>query len=337
MAFNSKLLSVLEGAKPPTPPIWLMRQAGRYMPEYRAVREKVSFLELCKSPELACEVTLQPVELLGVDAAILFSDILVPIEPMGAGLDFNPAPVIKNPVRDLAGAERLKTLSPLSDLPFLFNSIRLLKARLEVPLIGFCGAPFTLACYLTEGRGSKDFLEIKKLMYSNTHAYRLLMEKLTDSMIRYLQTQIDAGADAVQIFDTWAGVLSPSDYGEFVVPYLRRLTNNLKGAPVIYFAKAGAGHFRHMKGLSVKCIGVDWTTDLELADELLERRYPLQGNLDPAVLLSDPANLIKAADAVIDAGRKLEHGHIFNLGHGILPSTPTENVKALIRHVQWRE
>jgi uroporphyrinogen decarboxylase len=334
MAFNGKLLSVLEGAKPPTPPIWLMRQAGRYMPEYRAVRERVSFLELCKTPELACEVTLQPVELLGVDAAILFSDILIPVEPMGAALEFNPSPVIKNPVRDIKSAERLKTLSPQADVPFVLHAVKLLKRRLKVPLIGFCGAPFTLACYLAEGGGSKDFLEIKKLLYNNPAAFRLLMDKLTDGMIRYLQAQIDAGADAVQIFDTWAGILSPADYGEYVIDYITRLTASLKGAPIIYFAKAGAGHFRYMRHLPVQAVGVDWTTELNLADELLGGQFPLQGNLDPAALFSDAASIIKAADAVLAQGANLKRGHIFNLGHGILPATPVENAAALIRHVQ---
>ncbi|MDR2104705.1 MAG: uroporphyrinogen decarboxylase, partial [Deferribacteraceae bacterium] len=250
MAFNGKLLSVLEGTKlTVNPPIWLMRQAGRYMPEYMKVRQRVSFLELCKSPELACEVTLQPVELLGVDAAILFSDILIPLEPMGVSIEFAPAPSIKEPLCDALRVERLKRLSPLADLPFVFNTIRLLKTRLEVPLIGFCGAPFTLACYLTQGGAAREFTEIKRLIYTETKTYRILMDKLTDSMASYLQAQITSGADALQIFDTWAGILSPADYGEFVIPYLQRLISSLKGAPVIYFAKAGAGHFKYIKNL----------------------------------------------------------------------------------------
>jgi uroporphyrinogen decarboxylase len=193
-----------------------------------------------------------------------------------------------------------------------------------------------LACYLAEGGSSKDFIEIKKLLYNNELAYRLIMDKLTDAMTRYLQAQIYAGCDAVQIFDTWAGVLSPSDYGEFVLPYLLRLTDSLKGAPVIYFAKAGAGHFRYIKQLPVKCIGVDWSTDLDLAEELLEAKFCLQGNLDPALLFSDAPKFIKAADDLMSLGAKLEHGHIFNLGHGVLASTPFENVKTLVKHVQGR-
>jgi uroporphyrinogen decarboxylase len=303
------------------------------MPEYMGVRRKVSFLELCKSPELACEVTLQPVELFGVDAAILFSDILIPLEPMGATLEFNPAPLIKEPLRDAAGVEKLKQLSPLADIPFVFNAVRLLKTRLKVPLIGFCGAPFTLACYLVEGGSSKDFIEIKRLIYTEEKTYGMLMDKLTDSMAGYLQAQISSGADVVQIFDTWAGVLSPADYGEFVIPYLKRLISSLEGAPVIYFAKAGAGHFKYIKELPAKCIGVDWTTELGTADELLGKRFILQGNLDPAVLLTNTDTVIKAAGNILTAGSKLSRGHIFNLGHGVLPATPVENVQILVRHV----
>jgi uroporphyrinogen decarboxylase len=277
------------------------------------------------------------VEILGTDAAILFSDILIPVEPMGAILEFNPAPVIKNPVRSLPDVEKLKLFSPLSELPFVFNAIRLLKSRLHVPLIGFCGAPFTLACYLSEGGGSRDFTEIKKLIFTDYATYRLLMDKLTDAMISYLQAQIDAGADAVQIFDTWAGILSPSDYGDYAAPFIARLTASLKGAPVIYFARAGAGHFPYMRDFPVRCIGVDWTTELDFADTLLESRFCLQGNLDPAILLADPPAVIKAAGKVLERAAKLQNGHIFNLGHGVLPSTPAENVKTLVRFVQGRE
>jgi uroporphyrinogen decarboxylase len=305
------------------------------MPEYRAIREKTSFLELCRTPELACEVTLQPVDALGVDAAILFSDILTPIPPMGIDLEFNPAPIIKNPVTNPADAESLKIYEPKSELAFVYETIRLLKRRLNVPLIGFCGAPFTLACYLAEGGGSKDFLNIKKLMFRSGKTYPLLMDKLTDLMIRYLQAQIDSGCDAVQIFDTWAGVLSPETYKTFVLPYVKRLAASLKGAPIIYFAKSGAGHFRCLSALPVQAMGVDWTVELDLADELLGGGFCLQGNLDPAILFADPEKLIEAADYTLSRAQTLK-GYIFNLGHGILPATPVDNVKKLVRFVQGK-
>lgn len=276
---------------------------------------------------------MQPIRFFGLDAAILFSDILIPVEPMGIKLDFNPAPVIANPVRTLADADALRVPDAKSELPYVYETVRLLKSKLSVPLIGFSGAPFTLASYMVEGGGSKSFLEIKKLMHSSGGAYRVLMEKLSESTIQYLQAQIDNGCDAVQMFDTWAGVLSPADYREYVLPYVEKIADRLKGAPLIYFAKEGAAYFDDMRKLNCAGIGVDWKTDLDLANKLLGGKFCLQGNMDPALLFADQASIKKTAADIINAG-KAAPGHIFNLGHGIMPNTPVENVKALVDFVK---
>jgi uroporphyrinogen decarboxylase len=327
---NRLLLDVLEGKKVDRPPIWLMRQAGRYMPEYMDVRKKVSFLELCKTPELAAKVTHQPVDILGVDAAILFSDILIPVEPMGVKLDFNPAPVISNPVRNRDDAEKLTIIDPYIDVPFVIDTVKLLVRDLDVPLIGFSGAPFTLACYMVEGGGSKNFIHIKKMMHTDPKTYGILMEKLTKSTINYLQSQIDGGCPVVQIFDTWAGILSPCEYAEKVFPYVDLLINSLKNAHIIYFAKDSATFYKHIKDLKCSGIGVDWKIDLEDADSFLGRgEFVLQGNLDPVALFTDKETIKKMASLIVEKGKQLK-GHIFNLGHGILPETPVENVKYLV-------
>src|SRR5512135_289303 len=213
-----------------TTPVWLMRQAGRYMPEYRVVRGKVSFLELCKSPELCTEVTLQPIDALGVDAAILFSDILVPIEPMGMKLDFTPAPLFEKPIRTQADVDALRVIEPEADVPYVMETVKMLRRELEgrVPLIGFSGAPFTLVSYMVEGGGSKNFLKLKSMMWNEPAVYRSLMEKVTETVIRYLNAQVEAGAQALQIFDTWGGVLSPGDYLNYVLPYTRRVIDGVK-------------------------------------------------------------------------------------------------------------
>lgn len=331
--FNDIFLRALAGEKTSRPPVWLMRQAGRYMPEYMAVRSKVSFLELCKTPELACEVTLQPVDILGVDAAILFSDILIPVEKMGVQLDFNPSPVISNPVRTQQDADRLVVYDPEKELPYVYEAIKLLISKLNVPLIGFSGAPFTLASYMVEGGGSKNFLELKKLMHSSAKTYSTLMKKLTESTRLYLQAQIDAGCPVVQIFDTWAGILSTDDYREFVLPYVKELTNSLKNAHVIYFAKDGAAYFDDLKELNCSGMGLDWKTDIDKADTMLDHKFILQGNMDPALLFADKQSITKAAKRIIERGKKAK-GHIFNLGHGIMPATPVDNVKHLVNIVK---
>lgn len=330
---NELLLKTLNGEKSDRPPVWLMRQAGRYMAEYMEVRKKVTFLELCKTPELAAKVTHQPVDILGVDAAILFSDILIPVEPMGVNLDFNPAPVISSPIRSLKEAEDLKIVEPERDLKFVIETVKLLVRDLKVPLIGFSGAPFTLACYMVEGGGSKNFIEIKKVMLSKEKTYSVLMEKLTLSTIKYLQSQIDNGCPVVQIFDTWAGILSPIEYEEFVFPYVNELINNLKNAHVIYFAKDSATFYKIIKKLNCSGIGVDWKIDLDDANDLLGNRFILQGNLDPVSLFADRDTIKRMTKCILEKGKRAK-GHIFNLGHGILPETPVENVKYLVNLVK---
>ncbi|BAI79819.1 uroporphyrinogen decarboxylase [Deferribacter desulfuricans SSM1] len=330
---NDLLLKVLDGEKVERPPIWLMRQAGRYMKEYRDVRSKVTFLELCKTPELACEVTLQPIRAFGLDAAIVFSDILIPIEPMGVELDFNPAPVIANPIRSKTDAEKLTLVDPYKDLNFVIETVKLLVSKLDVPLIGFSGAPFTLACYMVEGKGSKNFDVIKTFMRNDEDGYRILMEKLSDSTIKYLQAQIDNGCPVVQIFDTWAGVLSPYDYEKYVFPYVDYIINNLKNAKVIYFAKNGATFFNSLKKLKCDALGVDWSVNLEDYAKLTDDEFVLQGNMDPTLLFASQDKIREMTKTIINEGKNIK-GHIFNLGHGILPQTPVENVEFLVKFVK---
>ena len=332
MAFDDLLLKALHKEKTERPPVWLMRQAGRYMPEYMAVRKNVTFLELCKTPELACEVTLQPIDILGADAAILFSDILIPIEPIGIDLNFNPAPVIANPVRTQDDINKLRAFNPESDAPFVYKTIDLLVKKLNVPLIGFSGAPFTLACYMTEGGGSKSFLEIRKMMLNTQALYHSLMAKLTEDTIKYLQAQVSHGCAAIQMFDTWAGILPPAEYKEMVFPYVKEISESIS-APFIYFAKDGSAYFETMKELNCAGIGVDWKTTLSEADKKLGGKFTLQGNMDPAVLFSNKETITKTAQNIIEEGKKCA-GHIFNLGHGIMPQTPVENVKHLINTVK---
>jgi len=331
---NNLLIDVLDGKKVDRPPVWLMRQAGRYMPEYMEVRRKVTFLELCKNPELAAKVTHQPVDILGVDAAILFSDILIPVEPMGVKLDFDPAPIISNPVRNQKDADRLTILEPYKDVPFVVETVKLLVKDLKVPLIGFSGAPFTLACYMVEGGGSKNFIEIKRMMHNDNKSFSTLMEKLTISTIKYLQAQIDNGCPVVQIFDTWAGILSPCEYAEMVLPFVNILVDNLKNAHVVYFAKDSATFYKYISNLKCSCIGVDWKIELDEADKQLGKgKFVLQGNMDPVILFTNREKIRNIAKLIVDKGKSLK-GHIFNLGHGILPNTPVENVKYLVELIK---
>lgn len=334
MAFNDLLLRTLNGEKTDRPPVWFMRQAGRYMKEYRDVRSKVSFLELCKSPELCTEVTLQPIRAFGFDNAILFSDILIPVEPMGIQLDFNPAPIIANPVRTLADADRLRVIDPAKDVPFVMETVKMLVKALDVPLIGFSGAPFTLACYMVEGKGSKNFEHIKIMMHTEPKAYAVLMEKLTESTLKYLQAQADAGAHVLQMFDTWAGVLSPYDYEKFVFPYVSHIADNIKDTPLIYFAKDSYSFYDTIGRLKCAGMGVDWKTKLVDADEKLGRgKFALQGNFDPVLLFGSKEAIKEQAEIILAEGKTLK-GHIFNLGHGILPPTPVENVEYLVKIVK---
>ena len=329
----------------PHTPIWVMRQAGRYLPEYRAIREEVDFLTLTKTPELAAEVTLQPVRRFGVDAAILFSDIMTPLEGMGLELEFAPGPVIANPVRSSADAESLRVADPDETVPFVLETIRILRRELpaSAPLIGFAGAPFTTYCYAVEGGGSKTFREAKAFMFAEPVAARLLLEKIADTTARYLGAQAEAGAQALMIFDSWAGILSPEAYRAFALPAVDRIVAALKehAVPLIYFPNQGATLLAAAKELDVDVIGVDWRTPLSTARRILGPELAVQGNLDPAALFAPKEELARQVDGVLkEAGR--EPGHIFNLGHGIERTTDPETMKFLVDYVheksaRWRE
>ncbi|HKV44526.1 MAG TPA: uroporphyrinogen decarboxylase [bacterium] len=318
-------------------PVWLMRQAGRYLPEYRAIRERLGLLELCKTPEAAAEVTLLAVDRLQVDAAIIFADILLVVEPLGVGLEFvgGEGPVIERPVRTPADADRLRGVDPAESLAFVFEAVRLAKRGLagRVPLIGFAGGPFTVASYLVEGHSSRDFLATKTLMYRHPATWGALMDALTSLTIGYLNGQIAAGADAVQLFDSWIGCLSPDDYRRFVLPHVRRLFRALTpGVPAIHFGTGTAGLLELMPEAGGDVIGVDWRVDLGEAWRRLGAAVGVQGNLDPALLLADPDEIRRGVRAVLSsaAGRP---GHIFNLGHGVLPNTPWRHAAAMVEFV----
>jgi uroporphyrinogen decarboxylase len=319
-------------------PVWFMRQAGRYMAEYRALRERNTLLELCKKPELACEVTLQPIRAHGMDAAILFADILLPLEPMGAPFEFaaGEGPVIHQPVRDAAAVERLRLFEPQEGLGYVLDAIRLIRRELDgkTPLIGFAGAPFTLASYLVEGGKSSNYLRTKRLMYGEPETWRALMTKLSEVVRRYLHAQIEAGAQAVQLFDSWVGALSPLDYAEFVQPHVRHILQSVMtaGVPVIHFGTDTGSLLELQREAGGTVIGVDWRTPLDSAWQRLGSGVAVQGNLDPLLLMAPREVLARRVDDVLArAGGR--NGHIFNLGHGILPETPPDAVKFVTDYV----
>jgi uroporphyrinogen decarboxylase len=315
-------------------PVWIMRQAGRYLPEYREIRERHAFLEVAKTPELAAEVSLQPFRRLGVDAVIVFSDILIPAEAMGLGLELNDGgPVLPEPVRDAAGVARLREFDPEIETRFVGDAIRLLCRELgqDVPVIGFAAAPWTLACYLVDGRGSEGFPATKAMMFSEPALFRRLLEKIARATAIYLKAQIAAGAAAVQLFDTWAGELSADGYCEFALPATQLLVQELRAGavPVILYTKA-SGHFiadAAQSGATV--LSVDWRMDLGKLRRTLGPRVALQGNVDPCVLLGPQQGIERAAEQAIQQTGGV--GHILNLGHGILPTTPVENALAFVR------
>ena len=318
-------------------PVWLMRQAGRYMEEYRKLRAQYGFLELCKTPDLAAEITVTPVEHLGVDAAILFADILLILEPMGVDLEYTKGdgPVIHNQVSSRTHVEQLVQFDPQEALPFVYEAVRKSCAALngKVPLIGFAGAPFTLASYLIEGGGSRNYLKTKKLIYSNPGAWRPLMERLSSVIAKYLNAQIAAGAEAVQLFDSWAGCLSPEDYERFVLPHTRAtIAGVTPGVPVIHFSTGTGGFLTSLRAAGGDVIGVDCRVNLDAAWECLGHDIAIQGNLDPAVLLSSPRDIRRRVEEILRRANG-RPGHIFNLGHGVLPETPVENVKAMVEAV----
>jgi uroporphyrinogen decarboxylase len=318
-------------------PVWLMRQAGRYMKEYMAIRSKHSFLDMCRTPELACKVTLQPIRKFEFDAAIIFADILLPLEGMGIELEFakNEGPVIHNPVRTREDIDAIRIIEPAEDVPYLLEAIRLVKGELDgkVPLIGFSGAPFTLASYIIEGGGSRNYLHTKGLMYGDPEYWHKLMGKITEVLSVYLKAQVEAGAECLQIFDSWVGCLGPDDYRQFVLPYTKKLIDSVKGTvPVINFSTNTGTYLDILKEAGGDVMGVDWKVRLDEAWEIIGPEFAIQGNLDPVTLFGPTDYLRKRAKELIDraGGRP---GHIFNLGHGIILGTPVDNVKALVDSV----
>ena len=333
---NDTFLKACRGEETDYVPVWLMRQAGRYLPEYQAVRGGVDFLTLCKTPELAAKVTKQPIDILGVDAAILFSDILIPVEAMGMHLEFSDkkGPVLNDPVRTKAGVDRLVIPDTEDSMPFVLETIRRLRTELAVPLIGFSGAPFTLATYMIEGGSSKNFLNTKKMMFQNPGLFHAFMEKITQTVISYLASQIRAGAQAVQIFDSWAGVLTPEDYREFAVPYVKTAVSELRkeGVPIIYFVNDCSALLGDVKKSAAEVIGIDWRVDLRDAVKKLGKKFVVQGNLDPCALFLPKEKIEDRVKDILWKG-EFAKGHIFNLGHGILPETPVENAQAMVEAV----
>ncbi len=323
----------------PHTPVWIMRQAGRYLPEYRDVRSKVGFTELTRSPELACEVTLQPIRRFALDASIIFSDIMVPIEGMGVDLAYAPGPVIAEPVRTQKQIDALRPLVPERDVPFVMEAIKLTRAGLpaHVPLIGFAGSPFTLFSYLVAGKPSKEFSVPRAFAQAEPEISAALMDKLADAMIVYLRAQHAAGAQALMLFESWGGLLGPADYARIALPPVKRIINGLKdlGVPLIYFANQCGSNMASIATLDCNVVGLDWRTSLSGARQILGPNKAIQGNLDPAHLFSSPENLKKRVDEVLaDAGPG--PGHIFNLGHGIWPETDPDSVARLVDYVHER-
>src|SRR5262245_16884576 len=314
-----------------------MRQAGRYLPEYREVRKRVDFLTLCRTPELAAQVSLQPVDRLGVDAAILFSDILVPAPAMGLTVAFEPGPVVDPPVRSADDVRRLEVPEVETAVPYVYETIRILRRELRgrVPLIGFAAAPFTLAAYLVEGEGSRTFGHWKRMLYAAPEVAHALLDKITQTTVRYLAAQVQAGAQAIQIFDTWAGLVSADDYRTFSLPYVRRVLEAVRaeGAPTIYFALDAAHAAGAVAESGADVLGTDWRTGLRAASAAFGGAVPVQGNLDPTVLLADEATVRRLTRAMLHDGAGLP-AHVANLGHGILPETPVDNAIAFVETVK---
>ena len=333
---RTRFLRALAGEPTDTTPIWIMRQAGRYLPEYRATRARAGgFLTLCKTPELACEVTVQPIDRLGVDAAILFSDILIPIEKMGVPLSFPDEGPRLEPVRDRAGIDALRIPDPEEDLGFVLDAIRLIRKELDgkVPLIGFAGAPFTLLTYVVEGKTGKQFQETKTLLFTAPDAAHALLAKLTETCARYLEAQVRAGAEVVQLFDSWVGQLGPEDFRTFALPYVKQIVDRLKplGAKIIYFANDGSTLLRDAATCGADALGVDWRLPLDEARKLVGPNIVLQGNQDPTSLFAPIPEIERRARDVLE--RAGNQRHVFNLGHGILPPTKPEHALALVEAV----
>jgi uroporphyrinogen decarboxylase len=335
---NDRFLKACRREPVDTTPVWFMRQAGRYMSDYRALRQHYSLLDICRAPDLAVAVTLQPVDVIDVDAAILFSDLLVPFTPMGLDFDFvkGEGPAIAHPIRSAADVDRVRTFEPRQSLAHVLETIRILRRELvdRVPLIGFGGAPFTLAAYAIEGGPSTTYARTKAFMYSQPHAWHRLCGRFAEIISDYLTAQVEAGAQAIQVFDSWAGALGRADYREFALPHTTRIFSALKntGVPLIHFGVGATAILRDIMEAGGHVIGLDWRLPLDEAWAIVGHDRAVQGNLDPTLLLGPRERLFSATDEVLRraGGRP---GHIFNLGHGILPNTALEQVQALATYV----
>lgn len=331
---NDLIIRAARGQSVERTPVWMMRQAGRYLPQYRAVRKDIEFLTLCKTVELAVEVSLQPLRLLGVDAVIMFSDILIPVEAMGqeVRLTEQKGPELPSPIRTREQVDQLIVPDPIEKTGFVMEIIRTLRRELDgsVPLIGFAGAPWTLAAYMIEGGGSKNYAQVKRMMFAEPKTFHALLDKIADTVILYLNAQIEAGAEVVQLFDSWAGELSRRDYEEFALPYERKIFEsiNRQSAPAILFINGCGNFLEKMAESGADVLSIDWRIDLKEARKRVGDNVTLQGNLDPCVLLTNPEIITEKARELIRAGGG--HRHILNLGHGILPPTPVENARAFI-------
>jgi uroporphyrinogen decarboxylase len=334
---NDLLLRALTGETLERPPVWMMRQAGRYLPDYRVLRAKYGFFERCQSPELVCEITLQPVDQVGVDAAIIFSDILVVPQAMGMEVQLveNIGPILPNPIKTLSDVEKLQMPDVADSLHYVFDALRLTKKELNgrVPLIGFAGAPWTLLCYMVQGKGSKTFDAAKAFCFTQPKAAHRLLQMITDTTIVYLKKQAEAGADVVQIFDSWGGLLSPKDFETFSLRYIRQIVAALKDhCPTIVFAKGAWFALEEMSKTGASGLGIDWCISPQQARAWAGENVTLQGNFDPAKLLSPIPEIRKAVHEMIDAFGTTRY--IANLGHGILPNVPVENAKAFVDAVK---
>jgi uroporphyrinogen decarboxylase len=338
---GAKYLRAATGESLEIPPVWMMRQAGRYLPEYLKVRAQHDFLAVCRTPELACEVTVQPIRRFGFDAAILFSDILVPLVPMGADLSFGKGhgPVIANPVRTRADVQNLKRIEPRESLQYVLDAIRMIRAELppDVALIGFAGAPFTLATYLIEGGKPDPFAHVKGMFYSDPASFTSLLESLADMCADYLAAMVEAGADAIQLFDTWAGILPAREFRAVNLPVVKSIFDRLAplGVPRTYFVLAGMHLLEEIRDTGATVAGMDWRTPIPEAKRVLGPNIALQGNLDPTVLLANEATIRRETRRVIAEARG--SGHIFNLGHGILPITSIESVETMLDEIRRGE
>lgn len=329
---SERFLRACRGQEVDRPPVWLMRQAGRYLPEYRQVRQGVTFLEACRDVDRAVEISLQPLRLVGTEAVILFSDIFVPVAGMGVPITFSPGPTLKTPIREVGQVEAIGVSDPRAEVPFVFEILRTLRSTLQVedvPVLGFAGAPWTLAAYLVEGQGSKEFGAIKRMLHRDPDTLRALLARLTDMTIDYLAAQVEAGAQAVQLFDTWAGLLGPAEYREWVLPTHRRIASETMayGAPFILYVKDSVHVLSELFAVGADVVSLDWRVDLASAAERFGARASLQGNLDPCALAAPPEQIAAAVKALAAAAAPAR-GHILNLGHGCLPETPVEGVRA---------